>query len=213
MQSGSSGTRCTRKHRQAADVARADRAQLLVGPRQATRCAVHHLAWPGPACVPVGAREVAEADVLRQRAAAGRATRRRAGSAMELRCACGTRVGRWRCHRRPASAAAREMGRDQSRRIEERGAISREDSAASRLSGAHPARSRSSRWGVGVAARSWAALTAPALSKGPTSVPREGFFLVYRSPPPPPPASFLLPYLLTNSKRSSPSNRCHADQQ
>ena len=82
MQSGSSGTRCTRKHSQAADVARADRAQLLVGPRQATRCAVHHLACPGPACVPVGAREVAEADVLRQRAAAGRATRRRAGSAM-----------------------------------------------------------------------------------------------------------------------------------
>ena len=63
----------------------------------------------------------------------------------ELRCACGTRVGRWCCHRRPASAAAREMGRDQSRRIEERSAISREDSAASWLSGARPARSRSAR--------------------------------------------------------------------
>ena len=36
-----------RKHCQAADVARADRTQLSVGPRQATRCAVHHLACPG----------------------------------------------------------------------------------------------------------------------------------------------------------------------
>ena len=55
-------------------------------------------------------------------------------------------------------------------------AISREDSAASRLSGAHPARSRSSRWGVGVAARSWAALTAPALSKGPPCAKGRFFF-------------------------------------
>ena len=78
---------------------------------------------------------------LRQRAAAGRATRRR-WQRDELRRACGTCVGRWRCHRSPASAAAHKMGRDESRRIEERGAISRVDSAASRLSGAHPARSQ-----------------------------------------------------------------------
>ena len=99
------------------------------------------LGLPGAAGVPVGARVVAEAVFLRQRAAAGRATRRR-WQHDELRRACGTCVGRWRCHRSPASAAAHKMGRDESRRIEERGAISRVDSAASRLSGAHPARSQ-----------------------------------------------------------------------
>ena len=103
-----------------------------------------HIACPGPACVPVVARVVAEAVVLRQRAAAGRASRRR-WQRVELRCACGTCVGSWRCLRCPASAAARKLRRDESRRIEERGAISRVVSAASRLSGAHPARSRSAR--------------------------------------------------------------------